>query len=116
MHCHPLRVIALLAALVCACAHDHVRLDGTSPASFAASHRRLVESLSPADQTRLMVAEIVICTAATPGPVTLGVPPQVVPLEAVRTQLNGKTFKEIVRLSESLHVTVKVGFITKPDL
>ena len=118
MQYHPLRVVVLMAALLSACASDTVRIDGTSPASFAESHRRLMRSLSPADQARLLLAETVIRAAATPKPPAQapGALPEIVPLEAVRAQLDGKTFDEILQLSNSLDIKVKVGFITQPAL
>src|SRR5437763_3131720 len=118
MQYHPLRVVVLMAALLTACASDTVRIDGTSPASFAESHRRLMRSLSPADQTRLLLAETLIRAAATPNPTAQapGALPEIVPLEAVRAQLNGKTLDEILQLSKSLDIKVKVGFITQPAL
>jgi predicted ATPase len=118
MRCHHLRVVVLIAALLSACSDHTIRIDGTSPASFAESHRRLVNSLSLADQTRLMLAETVIRAAATPKPSgqAPGAQPEIVPLEAVRAELNGKTFDEIIQLSKSVHTKVKVGFITQPAL
>src|SRR5437762_10606567 len=98
MQYHPLRVVVLMAALLTACASDTVRIDGTSPASFAESHRRLMRSLSPADQTRLLLAETLIRAAATPNPTAQapGALPEIVPLEAVRAQLNDKTDRKSV--------------------
>jgi len=110
-----LRVVVLIAVLLSACSSDSVRIDGTSPVSFAESHRRLVRSLSLADQTRLMLAETVIRAAATPEQAP-GTRPEIVPLEAVRAELNGKTFDEILQLSKSMDIKVKVGFITQPAL
>ncbi len=117
MKCHPLRVVALFAALLGACATP-VRIDGTSPASFTESHRRLMRSLSLGDQSRLMLAETVIRAAATPTPGAQapGAVPDMVPLEAVRGELNGRTFDEILQLSKSKGIKVKVGFITQPVL
>lgn len=111
-----MRIVVLLAALVSACASDAVRIDGTSSVSFAESHRKLVHSLSLADQTKLLLAEAVIRAAATPTRVAdaPGTVPEMVPLEAVRGELNGKTFNEILQLSKSRDIEVKVGFITQP--
>jgi hypothetical protein len=117
MQCHLLRVIALLAAVLTACASSEVRIDGTSPEAFAQSHRKLMQSLSLSDQARLTVAEIVICTAATPKPSgpAPALPPPMVPLVAVRSQLNGKTFAEILQYSKSLDAKVNVGFVVQPS-
>ena len=115
-HCRHLRVVVLLGVLGGACAHDPVRIDGTSPASFTASHRRLIQSLSPADQTRLTMAEMIICAAAMPKPAGPGPPADLPSLQAVRAQLDGKSFKDILQLSKSLKVTINVGFTTPPDL
>ena len=117
MQCHLLHVVVLLAAALTACASSEVRIDGTSPEAFAQSHRKLVQSLSLSDQARLTVAEIVICAAATPKPVGPAptVPPAMVPLVAVRSQLNGKTFAEILQYSKSLDVKVDVGVVTQPS-
>ncbi len=116
MQCRVLSVVVLLTAALAACTGSEPRIDGSSPDAFAKSHKHLMESLSLADQARLALAEMVICTAAAPKPADQAgtVPPQMVPLVAVRSQLDGRTFNEILEYSRSLHVKVKVGFLTEP--
>src|SRR5947209_8084782 len=117
MQCHPLPVVVLLAATLSACANSKVRIDGTSSESFAESHSKLMRSLSPSDRVRLSLAEAIIRAAATPKPVEQPptVPPAMVPLEAVRSELNGKSFDEILQFSKSLNVKVGVGFVVEPS-
>ena len=122
-----------LTALLIACsttwAGDTMRVDGTSPTAFAASQKRLMRSLSPGDAALLAASEAMICAAATPKPLKYGPTglPMFVPLEAVRSKLNGMTFDEIVRYAESLPPPKleaqpsknsapkdKVGFFTEP--
>lgn len=72
-----------------------------------------MQSLSPADQTMLVAAEMMICAAATPK---VGndskTTPSLVPLDAVRGELDGKSFSEILALAKTKKTAVRVGFIT----
>src|SRR5262245_56212552 len=116
MRCHPLRVLVLIcAALLGACVTAPLRIDATSPETFAESHSRMMRSLSTADQTRLMLAENIIRVAATPAQAS-GSQAEIVPLEAVRTELDRKTFAEILDLSKTKKVNIRVRFITQPTL
>ncbi len=103
--------VPAVAALVVACSPP-MRIDGRSHESFVATHAGLVQSLSAADQARLMAAEMMICAAATPKGGDSTANPSLVPLEAVRGELDGKTFSEILALARTRKATVRVGFIT----
>ena len=76
-----------------------------------------MRSLSPADQTRLLLAETVIRAAATQKPANQSAAsPSLVPLEVVRSELAGKTFSEILALAKTRKTTVSVGFISEPGI
>lgn len=103
---------AAVAVLLVGCTQV-VRIDGSSHQSFVASHAHLVQSLPPADQVRLRAAEMMICAAATPKTGNESTTNRsVVPLEAVRGELDGKSFSEILALAKTKKTTVTVGFTT----
>jgi hypothetical protein len=118
MQCHSLGVVVLLTAALASCASSPPRIDGSSPYAFVKSHEEMLQSLSPADRVRLTLAEMVVCTAAAATPWQLVpaslAPPPMASLMAVRFQLNGKTFDEILQYSKSLNVKVKVEFPADP--
>ena len=101
-------------------ADESLRIDGTTTETFRVSNAALLESLVPADRVQLVLAEQIIQAAASPKKSDDFVPldpgaANFVPLEAVRLELNGLTYHEILQLSRSKHVKVKVGFITEPS-
>jgi hypothetical protein len=80
-------------------------IDGSSEAAFISSHARLVESLSPADQLRLSLAEAILITpkgCATMEPVP-GQPELTrivggqIKLSSCRKELDGMTFQTIMK-------------------
>ena len=109
---------ATMLVLSVACyAGPSKRIDGSSHESFTTSHTDLIRSLSPGDQTRLVLAETVIRAAATPKPANPSTAsPSLVPLEAVRGELDGKTFSEILALAKTKRTAVRVGFISEPGI
>ena len=100
--------LALCFIAVGACQTVNRSIDGSSDVSFRATHDLLLESLSPEDQLRLTLAELIYlapmsCAAQKEQlvdsvwiPKTLGGSP---PLEACRRELDGKTFIDIMRLA-----------------
>lgn len=95
----------LAASLLCASACSSVpRIDGRSDAAFDQSHARLVESLSPEDRLRLILAEGVLL--APRGCLTLEPIPDNAALNEVlggqavmrscRRELHGLSFQDIV--------------------
>jgi hypothetical protein len=107
----------MLVLSVACCAGSSKRIDGSSPEPFIASHADLMRSLSPADQTRLLLAETVIRAAATQKPANQSAAsPSPVPLEVVRGELAGKTFSEILALAKTRKTAVRVGFISEPGI
>jgi hypothetical protein len=107
--------VLLIALLACS---QTVRIDASSRRSFIASHTDLVQSLSPADQARLVMAEMVIRAAATPKTGSQPTAPNhsIVPLEAVLGELDGMTFSEILALANTKKTTVRAGFISEPGI
>lgn len=86
-------------------------MDGSSEMSFRASYARLTRSLSYEDQARLGVAENIIRAAATPAEV-LAISrdeEDLVPLETLHKQLDGKNFEEILEAARRTPVSVNLG-------
>jgi hypothetical protein len=97
-------VIAFLASLSVASCSSVPRIDGSSQAAFVRSHAVLVASLSPGDQMRLSLAEILMlspknCLTRKPIPgqpflnKMLGGQTD---LSSCRKELNGLTFNDIM--------------------
>lgn len=79
--------------------------------AFRASYARLTRSLSYDDQARLGVAENIIRAAATPA-AALAVASgddDLVPLESLREQLDGKNFEEFLQVARRTPVSVNLG-------
>jgi hypothetical protein len=97
-------LVALVIAFSAAWGADAVRIDGTSPEAFAESQRRLTLSLAPGDAALLAASEAMICAVFTPKPVKYGANglPVFVPLESMRSKLNGMTFDDIVNFADTL--------------
>jgi hypothetical protein len=96
-----------LASLSVASYESAPRIDGSSIAAFERSHAAVVAALSPEDQLRLSLAELIVlspkgCLTAKQGigqPViheTLG---EQADLASCRKELHGLTFKDIMSLA-----------------
>jgi hypothetical protein len=114
------------------CTSLPVRIDGSSPAAFERTNAHMLSSLSASDQIKLVGAELYICAAAdqrsSPGhpavvsltgfradfsvkPFKISVPP------AVRRELNGKTFEQVLRDANAKpkNIQGRVDIATKPS-
>jgi len=107
----------VVVSLLCGCGADVTRIDGSSDVAFRASHAKLMQALTQPQQVQLVLAEQIIRAAATARPSQVANPgsAELVPLEAVRSELNGMSFNDIVELSRSKHITLKVGFVSEPS-
>ena len=110
-------LVGVVMSLLCGCAANVARIDGSSDEAFQASHAKLMQTLTPLKQVRLGLAEEFIRAAATPPAkqATSGSSRELVPLADVRSELNGMSFDDIVKLSRSKHVTLKVNFVSEPS-
>ena len=80
-------------------------IDGNSDAAFESSHAALVKSLSPEDQLRFALAELIFVNHHACTPTTEPIPNQprltaivggLASMKSCRTQLNGQTFQSIM--------------------
>ena len=113
---------SMLTFLFAACA-SVPKIDGSSEASFKRTHAALVASLSPADQLRLQLAELVLlspkgCIGIKP---VRGLPSlseqgggQAVLLPC-RAELNGLSFLDIMRLACPGSEPAKGGTAAPPN-
>jgi hypothetical protein len=115
------KLLILIALAVAGASHSAdelpTRIDGTSDARFRASHAALVESLTPGERVQLLLAEQIIQAAATPPRDRSSDPTRahLTPLLAVRSELDGLTFGEILELSRTKKAHLDVGFVTEPS-
>lgn len=107
----------VVLALLGGCGAGAAKLDGSSDEAFAESHAKLMESLTPPQQMQLVLAEQILRAAATPPSAKAAdsLRSGFVPLQAVRSELDGMGFDDILALSRTKHVTLSVGFVAEPS-
>ena len=114
-HAMILALPGVLLALI-ACAHV-ARIDGSTAASFEASHKAMVDSLELSARVQLALAEQTLRAASTPDTAprnSLG-DRNLVPLVALRSELSGMDYASILQLARSKHVNWKVGCLSEPS-
>lgn len=94
------------------CTHSDVRIDGSSPEAFERTNAEMMNSLSPSDQSKLVGAELYIFAAAIRrssqahsaaeplAPIRMRINGKTLQMSApitIRQELNGMTFKGILR-------------------
>ena len=96
----PAFLVILTALAACATLMPQpLRIDGTTPAAFQASWTKLVSTLTAQEQTQLDTAVLLIGAtkhhdSGFAGPSSFGA-------ETLRTDLNGKTFAEIIAAAKA---------------
>ena len=105
--------ILLVVTLAAGCTPADVRIDGSSLPAFKRTHDAMVASLAPTDRLKLEAAELILRAAASPERPDGYYSPSV-SLTALRTELDGKSFKDIWQLASTKDIKIKVGFVTQP--
>jgi len=113
--------LAASLMLAASCATNAPRIDGTSDQSFNTTHRQLLDSLSPENSIRFVLAELVYLSRFDCARPQTPIPHQptlnevsggMTSFVACRRELDGKGFADILRLAKQ--GSVKVGFMTEP--
>ena len=110
-----LRAVAALALILTACAHTAgtttLRIDSSTPEAFHASWKRLNHSLTSHERSELSLALLPIALGkykslldAPPSLFTTGIGP-----DAIREQVDGMSFAEIVDLAHRQSVKLDVA-------
>jgi len=116
------RSLSVGAALVSACGAAEPAIDGRSDTAFQASHNRLVGSLTAEDRPRFVLAETIYLApfgcAEHREPLESEYLTKVlggkISLKACRRELNGKSFKNIMRLAYPPIGKAPAGALSEP--
>jgi len=106
--CAALLLLVTLAACATTPRATAVRIDGSSPAAFDASWKALIATLDSEQMAKLNTAVLLIgATKSFNARMQGGEPIDTIVPETVRSELDGKTYDEIIKAAAATGTTIK---------